>query len=243
MRPTAPSRAFFSKRRRDAHPDRRYPLITRTTENSLPGTASSTPRTTRRATSRSAPRCARSWRRRSCRTRTVGRASLTAELYKKTYEAGILPGVVGAPRRAVSGLNSPSPRPRADYFLAHRLGRVRAAANGVLWGLLGACLGLPGVELGSKKLRERVGTRVLKGEGTVCLYITEPYAGSDVANIRCVAKKWACGNYSVSGEKSGSPAACGQTFHRRPCARPGHGGISLLVVEDHTRGDVCLWTT
>ena len=40
------------------------------------------------------------------------------------------------------------------------------------------------------------------GEGTICLCITEPYAGSDVANIRCTAKKSACGTfYTVEGEK------------------------------------------
>lgn len=103
--------------------------------------------------------------------------SLPLELYKKTYEAGILPGVVGAPwaggmgdRLAVKGPAN------FDYF--HELIILdefgRCGSGGVLWGLLeGVHIGLPPVlNFGNRDLRERVGLRVLKGEGTICLCIT-----------------------------------------------------------------------
>jgi alkylation response protein AidB-like acyl-CoA dehydrogenase len=120
----------------------------------------------------------------------------------------------------------------------------RCGSGGVLWGLLeGVHIGLPPVlNFGSKELRERVGTRVLKGEGTICLCITEPYAGSDVANIRCVAKKSACGTYySVSGEKKWITNGVWADFFTVAVRTggPGMGGISLLVVEKTMPGVTC----
>ena len=133
--------------------------------------------------------------------------SLPLELYRKTYEAGILPGVVGSPWAGGMGDQLDVKGPKDfDYF--HELIILdefgRCGSGGVLWGLLeGVHIGLPPVlNFGSDDLRKRCGLRVLKGEATICLCITEPYAGSDVANIRCTAKKSADGtHYVVDGEK------------------------------------------
>ena len=173
--------------------------------------------------------------------------SLPLELYKKTYEAGILPGVVGAPWAGGLGhkLSIPSPQ-NFDYF--HELIILdefgRCGSGGVLWGLLeGVHIGLPPVlNFGSEDLRERVGLRVLKGEGTICLCITEPYAGSDVANIRCTAKKTACGKfYTVSGEKKWITNGVWADFFTVAVRTggPGMGGISLLVIEKTMPGVEC----
>jgi alkylation response protein AidB-like acyl-CoA dehydrogenase len=74
----------------------------------------------------------------------------------------------------------------------------------VAWGTSGGLsIGLPPViNFGSKYLQDRVVRSVLDGTKFICLAITEPYAGSDVANIRCTARKSDCGKYYiVNGEK------------------------------------------
>jgi alkylation response protein AidB-like acyl-CoA dehydrogenase len=44
--------------------------------------------------------------------------------------------------------------------------------------------------------------RATQGEKVICLCISEPYAGSDVANIRCTAELDSTGQfYVVNGEK------------------------------------------
>ena len=80
----------------------------------------------------------------------------------------------------------------------------RCGSGGLVWGLfIGLCIGLPPVlHFGSDYLKERVCKPCLTGEKIICLCITEPYAGSDVANLQCEAKKTADGkHYIVNGEK------------------------------------------
>ena len=73
--------------------------------------------------------------------------SLPLELYKKTYQAGILPGVVGAPWAGGLGHKLAVAAPENfDYF--HELIILdefgRCGSGGVLWGLLeGVHIGLP----------------------------------------------------------------------------------------------------
>lgn len=60
----------------------------------------------------------------------------------------------------------------------------------------------PVLYFGSKELKDRICPPCFKGEKVICLCITEPYAGSDVANIKATAKKSPCGKYyTVNGEK------------------------------------------
>ena len=80
----------------------------------------------------------------------------------------------------------------------------RAGSGGVAWALFGGLsIGLPPIlKFGSKALRQRVGPPCLRGEKIICLAITEPTAGSDVASLQAEAKKSADGkHYIVNGEK------------------------------------------
>jgi len=92
-------------------------------------------------------------------------------------------------------------------MLSHRVGTEelsRPGSGGVLWGLFGGLsIGLPPVlQVGSEDLKERVARPCLAGEKFICLAITEPSAGSDVANLKCTAVKSPCGKfYIVNGEK------------------------------------------
>ena len=173
--------------------------------------------------------------------------SLPLELYRKTYEAGILPGVVGSPWAGGMGAHLDVKGPKDfDYF--HELIILdefgRCGSGGVLWGLLeGVHIGLPPVlNFGSEDLRERCGLRVLRGEATICLCITEPYAGSDVANIRCTAKKSSCGKfYVVDGEKKWITNGVWADYFTVAVRTGGSGmgGISLLLIEKTMPGVQC----
>ena len=173
--------------------------------------------------------------------------SLPLELYRKTYEAGILPGVVGSPWAGGMGAHLDVKGPKDfDYF--HELIILdecgRCGSGGVLWGLLeGVHIGLPPVlNFGSDDLRKRCGLRVLRGEATICLCITEPYAGSDVANIRCTAKKSNCGKfYVVDGEKKWITNGVWADYFTVAVRTGGSGmgGISLLLIEKTMPGVQC----
>ncbi len=49
------------------------------------------------------------------------------------------------------------------------------------------------LHFGSKFLKDMVVRDCMEGNKVICLAITEPYAGSDVASIRTEAKKSPCG--------------------------------------------------
>lgn len=90
------------------------------------------------------------------------------------------------------------------------------------------------VAFGSPKMKQEVLPAVLRGDKRICLAITEPFAGSDVANLKTTAVKSACGKfYVVNGVKkwitSGLEADYFVTAVRTGAT--GAGGVSLLLVE------------
>lgn len=72
--------------------------------------------------------------------------------------------------------------------------------------ILGLSIGLPPViHFGNKEQQQRVCGPCLMGEKVICLAITEPSAGSDVANLKTTAVKTPDGkHYIVNGEKKWS---------------------------------------
>ncbi len=80
----------------------------------------------------------------------------------------------------------------------------RCASGGLVWGIVGGLgIGLPPVlHFGSQQLQDRIAPGCLSGDKVICLAITEPYAGSDVASLRTTAVKDPSGKfYVVNGEK------------------------------------------
>jgi alkylation response protein AidB-like acyl-CoA dehydrogenase len=130
--------------------------------------------------------------------------SIPKEIYQKMYQAGLMPAVVGSPWPAeFVGDGGPE-----DFDAFHSLILIeelgRCGSGGVLWGLMGGMgIGLPPIlHFGSDYLKQKVARKCLEGEEFICLAITEPYAGSDVANIRTTAVKDPSGDfYVVNGEK------------------------------------------
>eukprot|EP00668_Euglena_longa_P043352 GGOE01057585.1.p1 GENE.GGOE01057585.1~~GGOE01057585.1.p1 ORF type:complete len:457 (-),score=137.92 GGOE01057585.1:304-1674(-) len=99
----------------------------------------------------------------------------------------------------------------------------------------GMVIGLPPVVLfGSRAVKEKYVLPVLQGKRRIALAVSEPFAGSDVANIRTTAKLSPCGKfYVVNGVKkwitNGAFADLFSVAVRT--GGEGIGGISLLLVE------------
>jgi len=162
-------------------------------------------------------------------------------LHEKAYKAGWLPGCVGKPwpteyagPRIAGGVQPEE----WDYF--HELILYdelwRCGAGGIAGAILtGVYIGLPPVyHFGSEELKQRICPPVLMGKKILCLAITEPGGGSDVANLQTTAKKTPDGKfYIVNGEKkwitNGTFADYFTVAVRT--GGPGMGGISLLFIE------------
>ena len=117
----------------------------------------------------------------------------------------------------------------------------RSGSVGVEWGLgAGLCIGLPPVlTFGSDAMKARVAPGVLSGEKIICLAVTEPTAGSDVANLKTTAKKSECGKfYIVNGEKKWITNGIWADYFTVAVRTgdEGMGGISLMLLERSMAG-------
>lgn len=153
------------------------------------------------------------------------------ELYKTAAEAGLL------------GVSYPVEEGGGGGDITHS---VVMSEEMVLSGhSVGACVGLnthgialpPILRLGTPEQKKRFVEPVLRGEKISALGITEPNAGSDVANIRTKAVR--DGNhYVVNGSKTFITSGCRADIVTTAVRTGGeaHGGISLLVIEKGTPG-------
>ena len=115
---------------------------------------------------------------------------------------------------------------------------ARTGSGGLIAGLLSHGIGLPPIlNLGTDEQKQRFVPDVLAGRKISALAITEPSGGSDVANLRTVARRDG-DHYVVNGSKtfitSGVRADLVTVAVRT--GPPGLMGISLLVVEAGTPG-------
>ncbi len=153
------------------------------------------------------------------------------ELYAKAAEAGML------------GLGYPSEYGGAGGDLSHV---VVACEEMITAGRsVGTCVGLgshgiavpPILRAGSDAQKRRFVEPVVRGEKIAALAITEPGGGSDVAGLRTRAVRDG-DHYVIDGSKtfitSGARADLVTVAVRT--GGPGHGGVSLIVVERGTPG-------
>lgn len=93
-------------------------------------------------------------------------------------------------------------------------------------------------KVGSEDLKQRILTKAISGEFWGALGITEPFAGSDVANIRTTAVREG-DHYIINGSKTFITNGVFSDFVTVACktdTAAGVGGISLIVVERGTPG-------
>lgn len=130
-------------------------------------------------------------------------------IYKAMGEKGYLAGLMGQ-REWPTHLtkNKIASVDPAKWDLFHEMLLTdelsRAGSGGFVWNIIGGFgIGAPPlVNHGKKELVDRIVPGILNGDKRICLAITEPDAGSDVANLTCEAKLSEDGkHYIVNGEK------------------------------------------
>lgn len=163
-------------------------------------------------------------------------------IYKAMGERGYLAGLLGGkyPTHLVKSPVKSVPPEKWDFFhellLTDELSRC--ASGGLVWNLIGGFgIGCPPItRFGSKSLNKRIIPGILAGDKRVCLAITEPGQGSDVANLDCEAKLTPDGkHYIVNGEKkwitNGIWSDYFTTAVRTGPEGSGMNGLSVLLIE------------
>lgn len=112
----------------------------------------------------------------------------------------------------------------------------RSGSGGVVWFLVGGFnISVPAIfNYAPEELKKRVLPAILSGEKRSCLAITEPDAGSDVANLRTEAVKSADGKYyTVTGTKKWITNGIFSDYFVTAVrtGKQGMGGISMLFIE------------
>ncbi|KAJ9633827.1 uncharacterized protein PV06_05668 [Exophiala oligosperma] len=161
-------------------------------------------------------------------------------IYKQMGERGYLAGLLGVkyPKHLVKNGVKSVPAEKWDLFhemlLTDELSRT--GSGGLVWNLIGGYgIGCPPlVKYGKKELVNRILPGILSGDKRICLAITEPDAGSDVANLTCEAKLTEDGkHFIVNGEKKWITNGiwCDYFTTAVRTGGPGMNGVSLLLIE------------
>lgn len=152
---------------------------------------------------------------------------LPRELHRKAAEAGVL------------GLGYPAEYGGAGegfdpfHSLVQSEELCRPGAGGIPASLMTHGIGLlPVLAMGSEDLKQRIAPAVLAGEAIICLGITEPGGGSDVANLKTRAERRG-DHFVVNGEKTFITSGIRADYITLAVRTGGEGmgGISLLLVE------------
>jgi alkylation response protein AidB-like acyl-CoA dehydrogenase len=166
-------------------------------------------------------------------------------IFRQMGERGYLAGILGSawPKHLTDKAVASVPTEKWDFFhemiITDELSR--AGSGGLVWNLIGG-FGIGGPPLfkyGKKELVSRIGPGILSGEKRICLAITEPDAGSDVANLTCEAKLSEDGkHYIVNGEKKWITNGIMSEYFTTAVRTGGEGmgGVSLLVIERSAGG-------
>ncbi|KAK3347597.1 acyl-CoA dehydrogenase [Neurospora tetraspora] len=116
---------------------------------------------------------------------------------------------------------------------------ARCGSLGVLWALgCGNAIGCPPIiHFGTAEQKTRWLPRVIRGDIRFCLGITEPEAGSDVANVSTTAER-RDGVFVVSGTKQWVTNGLTADYCTAAVRTGGQGksGISILVIPLHAEG-------
>ncbi|CAO3672557.1 unnamed protein product [Umbelopsis ramanniana] len=160
------------------------------------------------------------------------------EVIKKCAEFGILGAACGHVPEEYLPYGLPAGINPKDWDAFHEMIVIdeiaRCGSGGLLWGLQGGLsIGLPPVLLfGSKYLQDKITRDCLAGDKRICLGITEPHAGSDVAGLKTEAKDMG-DYYLVNGEKKWITQGLEADYFTVACRTGGNGmaGVSLLLIE------------
>lgn len=153
---------------------------------------------------------------------------------------GYLAGLLGTAYPAEYTKNAIRSVPPEKWDLFHEMlitdELSRTGSGGFVWNVIGGFgIGAPPlVKFGRKALKDRILPGILDGDKRICLAITEPDAGSDVANLTCEAKLSEDGkHYIVNGEKKWITNGIWADYFTTAVRTggPGMNGVSLLLIE------------
>lgn len=167
------------------------------------------------------------------------------EIFLEMGERGYLAGMLGVqyPTQYTDRRVKSVPPEKWDHFhemiITDELSRT--GSGGLVWGLIGGygIGGPPLFKFGKKELVQRIGPDLLSGKKRICLAITEPDAGSDVANLTCEAKLSEDGkHYIVNGEKKWITNGIWSDYFTTAVRTGGEGmnGVSVLLIERSAGG-------
>ncbi|KAF2131942.1 short-chain specific acyl-CoA dehydrogenase mitochondrial precursor [Dothidotthia symphoricarpi CBS 119687] len=167
------------------------------------------------------------------------------EIYRDMGERGYLAGLLGIhfPVELTDRRVKCVPAEKWDHFhemiLTDELSRT--GSGGLVWGLIGGYgIGAPPLfKFGKPELVKRIGPGLLSGEKRICLAVTEPDAGSDVAGLNCEAKLSEDGkHYIVNGEKKWITNGIWSDYFTTVVRTGGAGntGVSVLLIERSAGG-------
>jgi len=167
------------------------------------------------------------------------------EIFLEMGERGYLAGMLGVeyPKDYTNLRVKSVPPEKWDHFhemiITDEISRT--GSGGLVWGLIGGygIGGPPLFKFGKKELVQRIGPDLLSGKKRICLAITEPDAGSDVANLTCEAKLSEDGkHYIVNGEKKWITNGIWSDYFTTAVRTGGEGmnGVSLLLIERSAGG-------
>ncbi len=153
------------------------------------------------------------------------------ELYNKLADAGLL-GVAYPEGYGGGGGDVSHALAVAEEMV------LEGKSVGVVMGLGSHGIAVPPILMfGTEAQKKRFVTPVIRGQAIAALAITEPGTGSDVASITTRAVRDGDA-YVVTGSKMFITSGCRADFVTTAVRTggPGHGGISLLVIERGTPG-------
>ncbi|KAH8816647.1 acyl-CoA dehydrogenase [Xylogone sp. PMI_703] len=167
------------------------------------------------------------------------------DIYKEMGRRGYLAGLLGMHYQAEYTQNKVKSVAPEQWDLFHEMlltdELCRSASGGFIWNIIGGFgIGCPPlVKFGKKSLKDRILPGILNGEKRICLAITEPDAGSDVANLTCEAKLSEDGkHYIVNGEKKWITNGVWSDYFTTAVrtGKEGMNGISVLLIERSAGG-------
>ncbi|OZJ03889.1 hypothetical protein BZG36_03959 [Bifiguratus adelaidae] len=157
------------------------------------------------------------------------------ELFRKMGDFGLLAAAVG-PGPHLQGQNLPGGlKPEEMDFFHEQIMHeesARIGCPGFSDGLgAGLMIGLPPIfNFGSYEMQQKIIPEVLSGRKRICLAITEPFAGSDVARIKTTAKLSPDGkHYIVNGTKKWITNGVFCDYFSTAVRTP--KGITMLLIE------------
>jgi len=149
-------------------------------------------------------------------------------LHKRAYELGIT-GIIYP--NALGGTQPPDFDAFYELIMFDEISRM--AGGGVLTQMMINSLALPPIiKFGSEEMKARVVPAVIRGDKQICLAISEPSAGSDVANI-CTTARREGDYYIVNGTKKFITGGLFGDYFTTAVRTGGQGmgGISVLLLE------------